>query len=377
VTRWYFGFFIVAIIFLVGCGQKRSKTATHIPAPPPAISPARPTPDQLRERALFASSSQALQDLLSNSGNSLPDALLNRTRCFVLFTDGGSQGLGTCRTDEYPPRWNRPTVVWAELANKPSGDLLLFVLSARAAEALSSGSLDFSVVSASAGKTYAQVPLMVASELGYDVIAYVNANQHLAGFDPSLLRSVQTRGTTLVPASYRPNDVGSAQYVHWVTSLFNAINPTGIIIHHSARIPVVEAVPKDLREVDSYHAARGFDIECSGREYHVAYHYLIFPNGKIQAGRPERCQGAHARGYNSYIGISLVGDFSSKESSDAPTKPQLKSLLRLTSELQHRYNIPIQRILRHSDVGVTDCPGDRFAFRQFLLGLVNAPAGGK
>ena len=53
------------------------------------------------------------------------------------------------------------------------------------------------------------------------------------------------------------------------------------------------------RDIDKYHQARGFEILCFGRVYHVAYHYLIMPNGRVQTGRPERCEG--------------VGDFSSED----------------------------------------------------------------
>jgi N-acetylmuramoyl-L-alanine amidase len=110
---------------------------------------------------------------------------------------------------------------------------------------------------------------------------------------------------------------------------------------------------------------------------------LIFPNGKIQEGRPERCEGAHARGYNSFIGISLVGDFSAKDNPSGskgpsqPTRQQLKSLIRLTREMQRRYNIPVQRILRHSDVAPTLCPGERFAFKNFLLALERPSPGSR
>jgi N-acetyl-anhydromuramyl-L-alanine amidase AmpD len=148
-----------------------------------------------------------------------------------------------------------------------------------------------------------------------------------------------------------------------------------MIIHHSATIPETGKVPTDPRQVDQYHAARGMSITCFGRVYHVAYHFLIEPDGRVVQGRPERCAGAHARGYNSYLGISLVGDFSSADNPDGsrgperPSAAQMGSLIELCRRLQTQYNIPLQRVLRHSDVSPTRCPGDRFPFAELLRRL--------
>src|SRR5262249_52420062 len=157
-----------------------------------------------------------------------------------------------------------------------------------------------------------------------------------------------------------------------VSSLFYIIRPAGIIIHHSVLVPEPAVAEQEL---DEFHSKRGFSIYCFGREYHVAYHYLILPDGTPKAGRPERCQGAHTRGYNSYLGIALVGDFSSvdnpsgKKGQLVPTEAQMRSLLALTRQLRKRYNIPLHRILRHSDISSTYCPGDRFPFTRFLAEL--------
>jgi N-acetylmuramoyl-L-alanine amidase len=379
VTRRVVYLCLLGLIFLVGCNQKSTKTATQIPAPPPSVPqqvPRKPIPN-----AMLTSSAGFMRGLVTSPATALPDALLNRTRCFVLFEDS-SQGLANCREEGSVARWSAPTLVSATMPQRPSGNLLLFVLSERAAQSLQRGRLSFSGLSLGAGKTHAQAALLTPSELGFDVVGYISPNQQLAGTVPDFVRALQTRDPRLVPASYSEaadsvtsDRAGATEYLHWVTSFFNTINPTGIIIHHSALIPVSQTLPKNLQDVDNYHAQRGFDIECFGREYHVAYHYLILSDGHTQNGRPERCQGAHARGYNSYIGISMVGDFSSKEGSQTPTSEQLKSLVRLTRQLQRRYNIPVQRILRHGDVAPTDCPGDRFAFKQFLLTLMKSSTG--
>ncbi len=151
------------------------------------------------------------------------------------------------------------------------------------------------------------------------------------------------------------------------------------MIHHTAVIPGENTVPRSERDIDKYHRARGFEILCFGRVYHVAYHYLIMPNGKVKGGRPERCEGAHAEGYNSYLGISVVGDFSSEDNptgKKGPTRPsakQIASLIQLCLRLKDRYNIPLQHIVRHSDISSTKCPGDRFPFRSILDQLQRRP----
>lgn len=53
-----------------------------------------------------------------------------------------------------------------------------------------------------------------------------------------------------------------------------------------------------------------FETFYWGQIYHIGYHYIILPDGTLESGRPEKCKGAHAVGYNDYLGICLIGDFS-------------------------------------------------------------------
>ena len=59
-----------------------------------------------------------------------------------------------------------------------------------------------------------------------------------------------------------------------------------------------------------------------------------------------------------------------------PTEAQLRSLLEVTRRLRERYDIPLHRIVRHSDISRTDCPGDRFLFTRFLGDLQKSTARG-
>jgi hypothetical protein len=168
----------------------------------------------------------------------------------------------------------------------------------------------------------------------------------------------------------------------WALFLFavtysNTITPTGIIVHHSA-VPLsyVDGA-LDATTLDEIHRQRGFGISYWGRTYHIGYHYLILPDGTVQQGRPERCQGAHARGYNSYLGICLIGGFSKENNlrgelgPKEPTAAQMHALSELCRRLQERYNIPAHNVLRHHDVNVeTECPGDQFPLTQLREQLI-------
>lgn len=167
-----------------------------------------------------------------------------------------------------------------------------------------------------------------------------------------------------------------------IVSYRNTITPRGIVIHHSGVTTTFDGRPVDVRVLDSFHRRRGFGIFYWGRTYHIGYHYIIFPDGRVESGRPERCQGAHAVGHNSDLGICLIGDFSTADNSrgeDGPMEPtavQMEALVALTRRLRERYSISPESIRPHR--GVSDgtvCPGDRFPFEQFVKRLDETPGG--
>lgn len=167
----------------------------------------------------------------------------------------------------------------------------------------------------------------------------------------------------------------------WVFSYPNTITPAGIIVHHSVVTATRNALPIDVHWLDKAHRQRGYGIFYWGRIYHVGYHYVILPEGTVQRGRPERCQGAHARGYNSYIGICLIGNFSTADNPTGerglqkPTPAQMSALVTLCRRLRARYHIPLRNVRRHSDVDLeTQCPGDCFPFPELLKQLDASPS---
>jgi hypothetical protein len=171
----------------------------------------------------------------------------------------------------------------------------------------------------------------------------------------------------------------------------NSINPSGIIIHHTAIPLPPDGSRVDVGLIEEIHRRRGFGLFYWGRVYHIGYHYLILPDGRVESGRPEHALGAHALGYNSWIGICLVGDFSLRDNPrgdrgpNAPTASQVQALRDLVAQLRGRYSIPPERVLRHRDVNAdTECPGDNFPVQGLLdantsrdleeVGLRNAEA---
>lgn len=154
--------------------------------------------------------------------------------------------------------------------------------------------------------------------------------------------------------------------------------PAGIVVHHSATPAIVEGAPVDVRLIDRWHQKRGFGAEAAGRIFHVGYHYVILPDGRIQSGRPEFVHGAHAKQFNDRLGICLIGNFSSRanwresQQPGHPTARQQQALVWLVSSLLDEYNLPVSCVVRHRDTGaITECPGDRLPFAG-ILRAVNA-----
>jgi SH3 domain-containing YSC84-like protein 1 len=342
-----------------------------------------------------------LQDLVAAPANAIPDVVLNRALCLVILplTDAGAaplpaqvdrHGIVTCRLTT---TWSNPVFVktkgiGANYAGSREGThFLILVMSERARQDLLGGTMAFgSSLSAESGPLVQQAPMMTDFDLkDPDAFAYLSERRKLRGtsltsgtiqLDASSTTAVYERNTDpkAVLGGAALNLMATNFFLGVVNSFFDAIVPSGIIIHHSVLIPASQ-LPAAEKEIDRFHYRRGFSIYCFGQIYHVAYHYLILPNGMVKQGRPERCAGAHSRGYNSYLGIALIGDFSSEDNPRgakgpiAPTRQQMRTLIELCRQLRKSYQIPIQRVVRHGDVSTTRCPGDRFPFKEFLAQL--------
>jgi N-acetylmuramoyl-L-alanine amidase len=314
---------------------------------------------------IFSSASKALDEVAKNDQYSIPDAVLDRTQCLIVIPANRDQGAESCR--ETPDRWTSPTLVTFRGERAKKSDLLVLVLGEKEARKLRSGVLEIGGgSSASPGPVARSKSEIKEADLRSGSVLYERKGKTLSG--------ASARGSVSPAESQGASpSAKDEKRIEWsIDSFFNVITPSGIIIHHTAVLPDTQKTPSNKKEVDKFHSEEGFDTVCFGKEYHIAYHYLILPNGSIKEGRPDRCQGAHAKGYNDYLGISVVGDFSSKDNPggekgpEVPNEAQQQSLVKLCRKLQAEYKIPTQHILRHSDVAATQCPGDRFPFAHIM-----------
>lgn len=161
-----------------------------------------------------------------------------------------------------------------------------------------------------------------------------------------------------------------------------------ITIHHTT-LPLGTNPPnpdedkKKVLSIQRYHVSKGWGD--------AGYHFLIGSEGSIYEGRPLGYTGTHAPPNTRNLGVSVIGDFQTKE---YPNEQQLDAVIRLATWLCDKYDIdPTAKITiydqsnlavcGHRDWGATDCPGDRFyalipSVRERVRAglLANAPAYG-
>lgn len=124
-----------------------------------------------------------------------------------------------------------------------------------------------------------------------------------------------------------------------------------LILHHSACSKCT------AEQIHQWHLNNGWEG--------AGYHFLVRKDGNVYRLRPEEYIGAHAYGsnYNS-IGICAEGNFENETMPEA----QKNSLIELVSYLKGKYGI--SKVLKHSDVNNTACPGKNYPFNEIVNGKV-------
>jgi len=124
-----------------------------------------------------------------------------------------------------------------------------------------------------------------------------------------------------------------------------------IILHCSA---TPNGRPHTVEDIDRWHKERGFNRSVPVNNLglkHIGYHFVIYIDGSVHAGRDISEAGAHARGHNVHsIGICMIG-------MNKFTSAQWAALSALTADLLFKYpGIPI---VGHRDLPDVhkDCPG--------------------
>lgn len=105
-----------------------------------------------------------------------------------------------------------------------------------------------------------------------------------------------------------------------------------IIVHCTANKATCKLKLQDFIKM---HRERGFST--------VGYHYIIFPDGRVEQGRPESRIGAHCQGQNYHsIGVAYVGGLDPHgKPADTRTPEQKKAMLELLTKLSAKYHCPI------------------------------------
>lgn len=123
-------------------------------------------------------------------------------------------------------------------------------------------------------------------------------------------------------------------------------NINELIVHCSAT-PEGKSFTTD--DIKKWHLARGFSD--------IGYHYVIYLDGSVHAGRSIDKIGAHCTNHNSHsIGICYIGGVAKdgKTPKDTRTEAQKKSLIKLLKDLLVLY--PKASIHGHRDFANKACP---------------------
>ena len=114
-----------------------------------------------------------------------------------------------------------------------------------------------------------------------------------------------------------------------------------IIVHCTA---TAEGKDYTVEDITRWHKARGFKT--------IGYHYVIYRDGTVHAGRPENEIGAHCQGHNANsIGVCYVGGLTAdgKAAKDTRTAAQKEALRVLLKKLAAKYHLPKGSIKGHRD----------------------------
>ncbi len=104
-----------------------------------------------------------------------------------------------------------------------------------------------------------------------------------------------------------------------------------------------------VEDIRSWHKQRGWSD--------IGYHYVVYRDGRIMAGRPVGQIGAHVEGHNTgTIGCCYIGGVNADNTKpkDTRTPEQRASMLWLTEQLVKKF--PIHKITGHNQYAAKACP---------------------
>lgn len=127
-----------------------------------------------------------------------------------------------------------------------------------------------------------------------------------------------------------------------------------IILHCSA---TKEGKDFTVADITRWHKQKGYDT--------IGYHFVIYRDGSIHAGRAEQVIGAHCKNRNrNTIGICYIGGLDEDGfPKDTRTKQQKSSLVKLVKLLMRKYGLSRENIRGHYEFSSKACPS--FSVEEF------------
>lgn len=118
------------------------------------------------------------------------------------------------------------------------------------------------------------------------------------------------------------------------------------IIVHCTDTP--EGRHVSIEDITQWHKEKGYRT--------IGYHYVVYLDGSVHAGRLVDEIGAHCKGHNAdSIGVCYVGGRNKEgDYSDTRTEAQKEALLSLIKKLLTKY--PNAKVYGHKDFAARACP---------------------
>ncbi len=139
---------------------------------------------------------------------------------------------------------------------------------------------------------------------------------------------------------------------------FCVMRPINELIIHCSATP--EGKHFTVEDIRSWHKAQGWSD--------IGYHFVVYLDGSVHAGRPVEKVGAHVSGRNTgTIGICYIGGVAKdgKTPKDTRTPAQKEALLKLCKDLIGKYTL-VKKVSGHNQYAKKACPS--FDVRKDPLG---------
>ncbi len=124
-------------------------------------------------------------------------------------------------------------------------------------------------------------------------------------------------------------------------------------VHHTVTAFKYKATTVAGRKLEEQEHMRLLQNIAFSRGFNdLSYNYVLFPSGRVYVGRGQRVVGAHTLGYNTHVGVALVGNYDERR----VTYRQRRGMRRLVAYLREQYGAKANKV-PHCATYATACPG--------------------